>query len=238
MTNHHFPEKVAANLEILKDLSVGHVAALINQRAGRVAKKEVEAVRVINQFNLIEQELLEGKKAAADGDVIRVRDAIADILLLAAGQQGLIQGLDVDADYRSMCAYNMTRIPATYTEATATQDKYQALGIETEIHPTMVEGVELFPVVCIDKDQTDINGDHYPPRKFVKSVEFIDAEYTELEGVTLKTGVFDHTHVGERLTAGHVQILKNIAVLQGVDLNPDVAGLISEFELSIGVRVL
>ena len=68
MAYSELPQIVENNLEQIQDLDTAQTAALINLRAGRVAENTVTADAVINQFNLIESELLEGKKAAGSTD--------------------------------------------------------------------------------------------------------------------------------------------------------------------------
>ena len=184
------PASVQANLEIIKNMGAAEISRLINIRAGRVPLHNPSAQTLINQFNLIESEIEEGKLAAAAADLAGVRDAICDIVLLAMGQQGHINEIDLDADFKRMCAYNMTRIPQTLEEAEATVEKYKKIGVETEIKTIFlnVPGFEgyLYPVICVDRDQWDSKGAHYPPRKFVKSVAFIDAEFEEIESVQIE----------------------------------------------------
>ena len=183
------PASVQANLEIIKNMGAAEISRLINIRAGRVPSHNPSAQTLINQFNLIESEIEEGKLAAAAADLAGVRDAICDIVLLAMGQQGHINEIDLDADFKRMCAYNMTRIPQSLEEAEATVEKYKKIGIETQIKPISLNpnlGGELYPVICVDRDQWDSKGAHYPPRKFVKSVAFIDAEFEEIESVQIE----------------------------------------------------
>ena len=190
MTTLPIPASVQANLEIIKNIGAAEISRLINIRAGRVPSHNPSAQTLINQFNLIESEIEEGKLAAAAADLAGVRDAICDIVLLAMGQQGHINEIDLDADFKRMCAYNMTRIPQTLEEAEATVEKYKKIGVETEIKTVFlnVPGFEgyIYPVICVDRDQWDSKGAHYPPRKFVKSVAFIDAEFEEIESVQIE----------------------------------------------------
>ena len=190
MTTLPIPASVQANLEIIKNMGAAEISRLINIRAGRVPSHNPSAQTLINQFNLIESEIEEGKLAAAAADLAGVRDAICDIVLLAMGQQGHIDEIDLDADFKRMCAYNMTRIPQTLEEAEATVEKYKKIGVETEIKTIFlnVPGFEgyIYPVICVDRDQWDSKGAHYPPRKFVKSVAFIDAEFEEIESVQIE----------------------------------------------------
>lgn len=204
------PESVQANYRELAHLDVGAIARLINLRAGRVPKSEPEAATIIQQFNLIESELLEGKRAAANGDLTQVRDAIADILLLAAGQMGHIVGLDVNEDYKRMCAYNMTRIPNNIQDAVNTVTKYAKIGIEAEVIDEIVIGdTVLHPVITLDKEQYDVNGEHYPPKKFLKSVGFLDAEYEPLPFVNIVGGGVEVQHlVGTQFTSQHFDLIK------------------------------
>lgn len=189
MTTLPIPASVQANLEIIKNMGAAELSRLINIRAGRVPSHNPSAQTLINQFNLIESEIEEGKLAAAAADLAGVRDAVCDIVLLAMGQQGHINEIDLDADFKRMCAYNMTRIPQTLEEAEATVEKYKKIGVETEIKTVFlnVPGFEgyIYPVICVDRDQWDSKGAHYPPRKFVKSVAFIDAEFEEIESVQI-----------------------------------------------------
>ena len=190
MTTLPIPASVQANLEIIKNMGAAEISRLINIRAGRVPSHNPSAQTLINQFNLIESEIEEGKLAAAAADLAGVRDAICDIVLLAMGQQGHINEIDLDSDFKRMCAYNMTRIPQSPEEAEATVEKYKKTGVETEIKTIFlnVPGFEgyLYPVICVDRDQWDSKGAHYPPRKFVKSVAFIDAEFEEIESVQIE----------------------------------------------------
>ena len=185
------PVNFSENLSLIKDMGAAYLSKFINLRAGRTPVKTPLAQTIINQFNLIESELEEGKLAAAAGDLDGVRDAVCDIVLLAFGQEGHIEGINLDDDFKTMCAYNMTRIPQTIEEAYATVDKYTDLGIETEIKTIYLDLPEfqgyLYPVVCINKDQWDVKGNHYAPNKFVKSVNFIDATFEPIPDVVIET---------------------------------------------------
>ena len=185
------PVNFSENLSLIKDMGAAYLSKFINLRAGRTPVKTPLAQTIINQFNLIESELEEGKLAAAAGDLDGVRDAVCDIVLLAFGQEGHIEGINLDDDFKTMCAYNMTRIPQTIEEAYATVDKYTDLGIETEIKTIYLDLPEfqgyLYPVVCINKDQWDVKGNHYAPNKFVKSVNFIDAAFEPIPDVVIET---------------------------------------------------
>ena len=185
------PVNFSENLSLIKDMGAAYLSKFINLRAGRTPVKTPLAQTIINQFNLIESELEEGKLAAAAGDLDGVRDAVCDIVLLAFGQEGHIEGINLDDDFKTMCTYNMTRIPQTIEEAYATVDKYTDLGIETEIKTIYLDLPEfqgyLYPVVCINKDQWDVKGNHYAPNKFVKSVNFIDATFEPIPDVVIET---------------------------------------------------
>ena len=185
------PVNFSENLNLIKDMGAAYLSKFINLRAGRTPVKTPLAQTIINQFNLIESELEEGKLAAAAGDLDGVRDAVCDIVLLAFGQEGHIESINLDDDFKTMCAYNMTRIPQTLEEAYVTVDKYTDLGIETEIKTIYLDLPEfqgyLYPVVCINKDQWDVKGNHYAPNKFVKSVNFIDATFEPIPDVVIET---------------------------------------------------
>lgn len=222
MTNQNLqlPEAVAQNLNQIKKLGLGHIAELINLRAGRMPEFKVKAKRVIDQFNLIESELIEGKKAAAEGNVTQVRDAIADIMLLAMGQQSILGGVDVEADYRLMCAYNMTRIPQSMEEAVATINKYDELGVQAYIDEVEVGGVMLYPVKTLaSHEQEDFNGEHYAPNKFLKSVNFHDAAYAEIKYAEIKDFESEAVQnmVGNRFTKEHAA-----AVVEALGLDDNI----------------
>ena len=222
MTNQNLqlPEAVAQNLNQIKKLGLGHIAELINLRAGRMPEFKVKAKRVIDQFNLIESELIEGKKAAAEGNITQVRDAIADIMLLAMGQQSILGGVDVEADYRLMCAYNMTRIPQSMEEAVATVNKYDELGVQAYIDEVEVGGVMLYPVKTLaSHEQEDFNGEHYAPNKFLKSVNFHDAAYAEIQYAEIKDFESEAVRnmVGNRFTKEHAA-----AVVEALGLDDNI----------------
>lgn len=230
----HLPENVQAHYKTLSHLDIGAIARLINLRAGRVPSSEPKAATIIQQFNLIESELLEGKNAAANCDLLGVRDAIADILLLAAGQMGHIVGLDVVEDYKRMCAYNMTRIPNNMQDAVNTVTKYDKLGIEAIILDEIQIGDEtLFPVVTANKEQYDINGDHYPPKKFLKSVGFTDAEYEVIPFVNISEGGVEVAHlVGSQFTEQHFDMISS--ALEAENLQSE--AVLAVIKNLIGVR--
>ena len=228
------PENVQQHYKNLSHMDVGAIARLINIRAGRVPSSEPKAATIIQQFNLIESELIEGKTAAANCDLGKVRDAIADILLLAAGQMGHIVGLDVNEDYKRMCAYNMTRIPNNMQDAVNTVTKYDKLGIEAVILDEITIGDEtLFPVVTADKEQYDINGEHYPPKKFLKSVAFTDAQYDDLPFVAITEGGIEVAHlVGNQFTEQHFDMISS--ALEAENLQSE--AVLAVIKNLIGVR--
>lgn len=206
----NLPESIQKHYAEIAHLDIGAIARLINLRAGRVPKPEPQAKTIIQQFNLIESELIEGKVAAANGNLTQVRDAIADILLLAAGQMGHIVGIDVNEDYKRMCAYNMSRIPNNMQDAVNTVTKYDKIGIEASILDEITIGDEtLYPVVTVDKEQWSTTGDHFPPKKFLKSVGFLDAEYDPIPFVNIVGTGSEVAHlIGTQFTQNHFELLK------------------------------
>ena len=227
------PKSVEKHYEQLKHMDVGMIARLINKRAGRTATNTPHARTIIQQFNLIESELIEGKLAAAIGDVNGVRDAIADIMLLAAGQMGHISDLDVVADYKRMCAYNMTRIPTTMQEAVNTIAKYRKIGIDAvALDEVTVGGVVLFPVVTENKEQYCNKGEHYPPNKFLKSADFLDVQYNELPEVFIVGGNGVQHLVGAQFSPQHYDLVKS--TLEMENLASD--AILQVIEKLIGVR--
>ena len=80
MTTLPIPASVQANIEIIKNMGAAELSRLINIRAGRVPSHNPSAQTLINQFNLIESEIEEGKLAAAAADLAGVRDAVCDIV--------------------------------------------------------------------------------------------------------------------------------------------------------------
>lgn len=229
------PESIQKNYAEIAHMDIGAIARLINIRAGRTPSSEPLAKTIIQQFNLIESELLEGKKAAANGDLTQVRDAIADILLLAAGQMGHIVGIDVNEDYKRMCAYNMSRIPTNAQDAVNTVTKYAKIGIEAVILEEFSIGNEtLYPVVTADKEQYDVNGEHYPPKKFLKSVSFIDAEYDVIPFINIKGTGSEVAHlIGTQFTENHFDLIK--AELERENLAGEI--ILETIKNLIGVRV-
>lgn len=202
----NLPVVVEQNLDKIRELGAAQIAELINIRAGRTPEAQVTAEAILNQFNLIESELLEGKQAAVNGDLNQVRDAVADIALLALGQQGVIKGLDLDDDYKRMCAFNMTRIPQTIQEANATIEKYNKLGIQAVVYEVNIDRPDLgivqtlYPVRTIHEDQWDEKGNHYAPNKFLKSAEFIDVNYDDKEDISILVRPEDKAQVGFMFT--------------------------------------
>ena len=245
MPNHFLPQKVAENLAILDTMNAAEISAYINARAGRVASDDVSAQTLINQFNLITEEVTEGKEAAARGDLTGVRDAVCDIVLLAFGQQGHVTHIDLDADFNRMCAFNMTRIPTLEAEALATQEKYHDIGISTNIlQVTLGEdfGKEvLYPVVCIDTEQWDTNGAYYPPRKFVKSANFVDASFEEIPEVEIHVPVVLEG-MGDAITAKQFELMSNTFLEKAkeffVDKDPGVMNPLAHIMESIASEVI
>lgn len=209
-TQSSLPENIQEKYQMIAHMDIGAIARLINIRAGRVPSSEPQAKTIIQQFNLIESELLEGKRATADGDLTQVRDAIADIILLAAGQMGHIVGIDVNEDYKRMCAYNMSRIPTNAQDAVNTVKKYEQLGIEAVILDEFTIGDEtLYPVITVDREQYSTSGEHFPPKKFLKSVSFHDAEYEPIPFVTIKGTGSEVAHlIGTQFTENHFELIK------------------------------
>lgn len=164
--------------------TVGAIANLVNARAGRPRPQVVSKKALHNQMKLIISELEEATKAIDNSDLDGYRDAICDIVLLAAGGGSVVQ-VPFDEDYRVMTAYNLTRIDTTRAGAEQTIEKYKALGIEANIYETTVDGVDLYPCRTIDELQEDIDGNSYTPNKFLKSYLYQEPVYSTLPGVVI-----------------------------------------------------
>ncbi|MFH2134057.1 MAG: nucleoside triphosphate pyrophosphohydrolase family protein [Pseudomonadota bacterium] len=109
------------------------------------------------------KELLEALEAR---DLDGVRDALCDINVFSLGAHHFM-GIDADADMDAVVDGVLTRFCKDEADLEATKVKYNALGVEY-----YVEGG--YPYVCLksSKDQDDINGEHFPKGKFLKSASF------------------------------------------------------------------
>ena len=147
---------------------------------------------------------------------------------------GHIVGIDVNEDYKRMCAYNMTRISSNMQDAVATVAKYDKIGIEAIIQDEIVvDGVELYPVLSADKEQWDVTGEHYPPNKFLKSTAFLDAEYQPIDGVTIEgTGKEVQHLIGTQFTQNHLDLIKEHLDQSGLEAE-EVLNLLSTL---VGIR--
>lgn len=119
------------------------------------------------QLKLIDLEFNELKKAVANGDVLKLRDGIADVLVTAYGLAHRL-GIDADKDMGSVCDALWSRFDNSESNAQATKEKYLKLGVPTFIRNSLVDGVVMF-ITIVECDTTGLDDEFYPAGKWLKS---------------------------------------------------------------------
>lgn len=131
--------------------------------------------RLERQRKLIEEEFNELKDAIKSKDIIEVRDAVADILVTTYGLAHC-GGFNADEDMDEVNESNLSKFCGVSTEASATERKYKDLGVEVTFRHR-----DIWIAVVSAKDQTGTDGKFYPAGKLLKSINFVEPEFTDPE---------------------------------------------------------
>lgn len=179
--------------EILQELlplfdgkNMQEIAVIINERAGRIINPNSISIKgLINQIDITLSELNEVRKAAEsmtpglstlpeNMEAIKAfADAVADVELCNLGQAARLP-IDIRTEYLNVCLTNLTRIPRTLEEAEATVAKWAARGIDSVISEGRnPDGSRTYPVLTVDRVQTDTSGEVFSPNKFLKGINTI-----------------------------------------------------------------
>ncbi len=151
----------------------------IDYNAPVVKASDIEA-NIKRQVGIDFNECFELLEAYVLGDVSLMRDALADKRVTLNGFQSILP-FSLIGDYRHAIDMNFTRFDDNYERALETQEKYKALGVETEITCVKIDSVPRntsdYFVNRVAKDCTGNNGEIYTKGKWVKSKYFTDSEF-------------------------------------------------------------
>lgn len=154
------PDKMLTNFQLV---------SLINRIAGKEFQSTWPAAD--QQLKVIASEMDELIEAVQVRDLEAMRDAVADLLVTAYGM-GSVIGFDCDNDMVDVINSLLTRFDRTREDAELTQKKYRDMGIETEIHVSVIPDSNARGEWYVNKsvaDQIGRDGQSYPAGKFLKS---------------------------------------------------------------------
>lgn len=175
----------------MKGLNSFARVSLINQIAGN--HNQTDWVGLEKQAKINLSEANEGIKASDEKNLEEYVDAMADNLVTAYG--GLFRiGVNADLIMEEVTDSLLTRFDRTIEDAVKTQEKYSAIGVETTVRTTVIDGVTYFPVVSA-KDQTDAAGEKYPTGKFLKSYQYRKPSLMPLIPQAVKDRLMEVEHV-------------------------------------------
>ena len=122
------------------------------------------------QFRLIEEEVGELKEALAIGDIMAVRDAIADILYVTYGMAYIID-VDADKDFDIVHDSNISKLCLTQEEVDATLKHYADMGVAVFAPATELP-------VAVRVTYTHVVGDkEYSKGKILKNVSWQEPHF-------------------------------------------------------------
>ena len=111
----------------------------------------------------------------------KYEDAINNVinLVMTAYRIESSFGIPTDSDFEEVCSKLLTRLCSSEEVAAATIKKYaDEKGIET--HYEESPSIPGMFAVRSSKDQTSLDGEHFPANKFLKSIEFAEPVFKEL----------------------------------------------------------
>lgn len=150
---------------------VNYVAGKTNQTTWQAAEQ---------QAKVISGEYDEVIEAVAMRRLDKLRDGIADLLVTAYGM-GSVLGYNVDMDMVAVTQSLFTRFDRTPEDAVRTKEKYDKMGIDTNVRATHI-GTDIYYVTISSKDQINVEtGEAVPEGKFLKSWQYSEPQLPKLD---------------------------------------------------------
>lgn len=109
------------------------------------------------------------------GDVLDLSKTVACLLYVVVSDVADEFGFNILEDQHVVYRSNMSKFDTDIEDATRGLEKFAAQGIKVRIDQTEYLGMKYY-VLKSDEDQT-VNGKHYPKNKFLKSINYKDAQW-------------------------------------------------------------
>ena len=211
---------IATDFKKESDLTHQQVMA-INAKAGNQITDESQYPAQIQRQTLIDLgECFELLTAVVEGNISELRDALADKQITLSGFASILP-FSLSDDFDHDIKNQRTRFDETEEQALATQAKYAAMGVETYIERnTLVYGDNNITAYVnkVKEDCKDNRGESYNAGKFVKSVNYVNDDFSGTEyGNLLPT---DYSSQKERYLAIRKRVADWLAKMDHEHLPP------------------
>lgn len=138
----------------------------VNQAAGKQVGYSWDLLD--DQRKLIVSELNELEEGIVERDIVKTRDAIADVLVTALGC-GSVTPIPVEEDFFAVIDSLYSRFDKTPDDAATTLAKHTNAGLKVATRETTLSNGEVRYVCVIVEECTDAKGEVYPKGKFLKA---------------------------------------------------------------------
>ena len=223
--NNNMSQEIAVNrihCDFSKESDATHQQVMmINAKAGNRITDASQYPAQIQRQTLIDLgECFELLTAVVEGDISELRDGLADKQVTLSGFANILP-FSLSDDFNHTIKNQHTRFDYTVEDALATQQKYAAIGVETYIERNeIVTNLETI-VAYVNKvkaDCTDTRGESYNTGKFVKSINYVNDDFSGTEyGNLLPT---DYNSQKERYLAIRKRVADWLAKMDHEHLPP------------------
>ncbi len=160
-------------------ISIPDQVRTINAIAGKPVS--LDRTNLLKQIDIIQSELNETRNAVLAGDLVELRDGVADVEFTSLGLYGFTP-FDYLTDMGTVCQSNLDKFDTQIADAEITREKYAAIGIETYVDTVEDLGKVLY-VTKSAADQVDAKGKVYPKGKWLKSHSWKEPEFIVQTGM-------------------------------------------------------
>lgn len=156
---------------------------VINAAAGNTSSAIDEVEKdILRQTKIDLSECLELLDAVVFGDTIEMQDAMSDKRVTLNGFATFLPMISLTKNFEVTRDLLFTRFDSTIHNAVRTQEKYRALGIETYIAESIVNGNSYY-ANKVAEDVTGNDGEFYPRDKFLKSINYKKENFAPIGGI-------------------------------------------------------
>lgn len=121
------------------------------------------------------------KRNLTQEETKKVRDAYADVRVLLDGAQQM-SNFPFETDYKAVLLSLITRFDATFEDAVKTQDKYNAIDVDTRIRHDDETGMW---VNIVEDGSRAADPSEYPTGKWMKSYKYQEPQLVDASIVAL-----------------------------------------------------
>lgn len=154
----------------------------INAAAGNTPNIITETEKdIVRQTKIDLSECLELLDAVVIGDTIELQDALSDKRVTLNGFATFLP-ISLSDNFAVTRDMLFTRFDTELHNAVRTQEKYRAIGVETYITESLVNGKSYY-ANKVAEDVTGDDGEFYPRDKFLKSINYKKENFQPIDGL-------------------------------------------------------